>query len=71
MENPESLLRRAREAMCFRGICESTERAPVQREVRSTTPVHQSSHASYTALMRSHDRMGTRHIAGKSGQSGA
>ena len=30
-----------------------------------------SSHASYTALMRSHDRVHTRHIAGKGSGDGA
>lgn len=30
-----------------------------------------SSHASYTALMRSHDRVHTRHIAGKGATGGA
>ena len=70
MENPASLLRRAREQKRFRGAAAPPE-APVQRQKPPEAPAHQSSHASYTALMRSHDRMRTRHIAGQGGPGGA
>ena len=67
MENPAGILRRAKEQKRFRGM----QGAPAQPQKQSAAPVHQSSHASYTALMRSHDRMRTRHIAGQSGGGGA
>jgi len=40
-------------------------------ETQPQAPRHQSAHGNYAALMRSHDRMHTRHIAGKGGANGA
>ena len=71
MENPGVLLNRAREFRHFRGISEPPAQQHAEGDVQRPAPVHQSSHASYTALMRSHDRMRTRHIAGQSKGNGA
>lgn len=63
MENPGTLIRRAR---LSRGL---RPRAIVDREQEnpkpSAVPRYATGHASYTALMRSHDRVHTRHITGK------
>lgn len=70
MENPAAILRRAGEQRRFRGLA-APPQPPVPAEKPPAAPAHRSSHASYTALMRSHDRMRTRHIAGQGGTGGA
>lgn len=69
MENPGKILQRAR----FGRHLRSMPSLPKTQEERAETtePMHHSSHASYTALMRSHDRMRTRHINGQGGGNGA
>lgn len=67
MENPGDLLRRAQRSRRFR----IASKPSVEQEKTEAAPVHRSSHASYTALMRSHDRMRTRHITGQGGENGA
>lgn len=54
--------RRRREAQ------QRAEREKDGGQTRSTPDAH---HAGYTALMRSHDRVHTRHVAGKGGGGGA
>ena len=61
MENIGDMLARARQNRKRRGVQPPPEKAETQALHR---PQHQSSHSSYTALMRSHDRMGTRHLKG-------
>ena len=66
MEGPGELIRRAanRPGRMAHPPGERRENAPLQEE---SLPVPQpiSRHGSYTALMRSHDRVHTRHIAVK------
>ena len=67
MENPASLVQRA---ALNRRQKAAVPTAPIREEPqgdRAPAPVHTSSHASYTALMRSHDRVATRHIAPRAG----
>jgi len=71
MENPGSLLRRARNSRHFKAVPNPPEMQESEVKTPIAQPVHRSSHASYTALMRSHDRMRTRHIGGQGGESGA
>lgn len=64
MENPANLVRRA---ALFKQK-KKLHPEPAQPEpLQPSLPRHTSSHASYTALMRSHDRVSTRHIAPRSG----
>lgn len=71
MENPGEIMRRALER---RRAARPTpalrpdraEPAEPQQQAQPAEPRHRSSHASYTALMRSHDRMRTRHISKQS-----
>lgn len=71
MENPGSLLQRARNNRRFRAVSNSFQMREPEKKAPVSEPVHRSSHASYTALMRSHDRMRTRHIGGQGGGNGA
>ena len=66
MEGPGELIRRAakREGRMARLPREQTAQAPVQEENFPPPPPPVSRHGSYTALMRSHDRVHTRHIKG-------
>lgn len=66
MENIGELLKRARQNRQKR---QAVAAMHVQRD--TPRPRYQSSHGEYTALMRSHDRVRTRHIAGKGGAGGA
>lgn len=71
MENPGTLLQRARLNRRFRMMsCPPDVRDHMENKP-APEPVHRSSHASYSALMRSHDRMRTRHINGQGGGNGA
>jgi len=68
MENPASLVQRA--ALNRRQKAAAPTFLPAREEPQAgkpPVPVHTSSHASYTALMRSHDRVATRHIAPRNG----
>lgn len=58
-ELPGELLRRARESARLR----RTPPAPSPQE--NDAPSFVPRHAVYSALMRSHDRVNTQHIAGK------
>lgn len=58
-EMPRELLRRARESAKLR----RTPAAPQPQE--DDAPSFVPRHAVYSALMRSHDRINTQHIAGK------
>lgn len=71
MENPGTLLYRARLSRRFRIAEKPAEKQVSSGETLPAEPPHRSSHASYTALMRSHDRMRTRHIAGQGESGGA
>ena len=59
MEKPADLIRRA--AM-KRRLMHRREQQDEPQPLQDAPPQPISRHASYTALMRSHDRMGTRHI---------
>ena len=59
MENPGEMLRRAREGG-KRILKKQDHQFPVQEALPMPPPV--SRHGSYTALMRSHDRVHTRHV---------
>ena len=61
MENPGELLRRARNRVRRKAVPERREAA----ESVQSAPQFVSRHASYSALMRSHDRVHTRHLQGK------
>ena len=65
MENPGSLLQRARSIRRFKAPANPPQMQNREAHAPEAAPVHRSSHASYTALMRSHDRVHTRHIAVK------
>ena len=68
MENPARLLQRA--ALNRRQKAPDQRPAPAPEQLPPANlsgPKHISHHASYTALMRSHDRVSTRHIAPRSG----
>lgn len=67
MENPGALLRRAEQNRRLKAVLPRPEMPAQEAERMAPAPRHVSSHASYTALMRSHDRMHTRHIAGRDG----
>ena len=69
MSNPTAVLRHARENRRRQGV----QPVPIRDEGTAPTqnPPHRSSHASYSALMRSHDRVHTRHISGQTGRDGA
>ena len=60
MENPGELIRRAGNKRKLAPPRERMPEPPAQRVEPRPAPV--SRHSSYTALMRSHDRMSTRHI---------
>ncbi len=65
MDRPGELIRRATGRMkgiLRRELPRSEEAAPPQENLPPPVPV--SRHGSYTALMRSHDRVHTRHIPG-------
>ena len=64
MENNAELLRRARRKRQLRRQADNEQARP--EPVESHAPAHVSRHASYTALMRSHDRMRSRHTGGQS-----
>lgn len=67
MDHPADLLRRAERSRRQKNIpvpAAAAEHAPPKLPA---APRHTSSHSSYTALMRSHDRMATRHIAPRNG----
>lgn len=69
MENPASMVRRAALSRRRRNLPAAPVPASAQPPQPSppAAPRHTSSHASYTALMRSHDRVSTRHIAPRGG----
>ena len=68
MENPARLLQRAALNRRQKAPDPSPEPAPEPPAPAGLSrPKHISHHASYTALMRSHDRVSTRHIAPRSG----
>lgn len=70
MENPGMILRRAKCNRRFEaGRMQTT--GPRTAEKQPAKPQHQSNHASYTALMRRHDRVRTRHIGGQGGANDA
>ena len=62
MENIGEMLKRARQNRQKR---QAVAAMHVQRD--TPRPRHQSSHGEYTALMRSHDRVHTRHLSGGKG----
>lgn len=66
MENPSALLRRAH--ISRGGRKEPNVQTARPMEENRHTPAHISHHANYTALMRSHDRVRTRHIGVKAQQ---
>ena len=63
MENPGEMLRRARQNKRKPAVKPVRETAVPEKEHSVRIP--HSGHSGYSALMRSHDRMGTRHIGGK------
>ena len=65
MENPGQLIRRAMLNRGMKGKQSSENAQPVTPD-RPPQPQHKSSHSSYSALMRSHDRVRTRHLYGQS-----
>lgn len=71
MENPGTLLRRAQLSRRFRIANKPSTEQEKTEKTQMSEPVHRSNHAGYTALMRSHDRMRTRHISGQSTGNGA
>lgn len=61
MENPGELIRRAREKRKY--IHREAEReSPPEEEKLPPMPPPLFRHSNYTALMRSHDRVHTRHV---------
>ena len=63
MENPGSLIHRARQKIRIKPAPQPTSLQPEpQPEASQEAPQFVSRHASYSALMRSHDRISTRHI---------
>lgn len=71
MENPGKLLQRARFEKHLRSSFKPPEIQKNAEGESPAQPIQRTSHASYTVLMRSHDRMRTRHIAGQGGGDGA
>ena len=67
MENPGEMLKRARQNQGRRAAVPEREKELPRR----AAAVLKSGHSGYTALMRSHDRMRTRHIGGKGSGPGA
>ena len=65
MKGPRELLRRA--AANRRREAAFTDRP----DSAAPRPAVQSHHATYTALMHSHDRMRTRHLPGQAGEGSA
>ena len=63
MERPGELLRRARESRRAAPYVRA-EAEPAPPRVRSEIP---GGHSSYTALMRSHDRVRTQHLTVQGG----
>ena len=67
MENPERLIRRAaQKSRLMRPQQETQERTQEAQEDILPAPPPPTRHGTYTALMRSHDRVHTRHIPGRS-----
>jgi len=64
MERNGELLLRARRMRQLRR--QSGGQAQQRGEGEARPPAHVSHHASYTALMRSHDRVRSRHTGGQS-----
>ena len=71
MENSGRLLQRARSEKHLRSSFKPMEIQKNGESEPPVQPIQRTSHASYTALMRSHDRMRTRHIAGQGSGDGA
>ncbi|MBP3410152.1 MAG: hypothetical protein J6M10_04055 [Clostridia bacterium] len=71
MENPGKILVRAQLSRRFRTTFKASPEQVAAERMPAAEPVHRSSHAGYSALMRSHDRMRTRHISGQGGKNGA
>lgn len=67
MENPACLLRRAERSRRQKNMPAPPAEMERMPEKPPAAPKHTSSHASYTALMRSHDRVATRHIVPRGG----
>ena len=64
MDYPAKLVHRA----ALNRRQKASAQAPAPPEIPAVpAPKHISHHSSYTALMRSHDRVSTRHIAPRSG----
>lgn len=70
MENPGSILQRARRNRSYKLIGVPSE-TRFEASIKTVRPTNSSAHADYTALMRSHDRVRTRHIRGQGGENGA
>lgn len=64
METPASLVHRAALSRRQGTLPPPAQTPPPRQAVQAPAPVsrQKSGHASYTALMRSHDRVSTRHI---------
>lgn len=65
MATPSQLIRMAQERRRMKRRGQGIKSAPI-REAEFMPPPMPTSHANYTKLMRSHDRMGSRHLS-KSG----
>lgn len=63
MGNNAELLQRAKRMRQLHR--QSGMEKPQQAMKENHAPAHVSNHASYTALMRSHDRMRSRHMSGQ------
>ena len=62
MATPSQLIRRAEENRRIKKRKGSFSAMPT-REAEPLPPPMPTSHANYTKLMRSHDRMGSRHLS--------
>lgn len=62
MEGPEELIRKASERRRNAAYRPAAAREETSGQEAGPPPAPVSRHSSYTALMRSHDRMRTRHI---------
>ena len=67
MENPALLLRRAERSRRQKKLPAPAILPSAAPQQTALSAGHTSRHGSYTALMRSHDRVSTRHIAPRSG----
>lgn len=67
MENPAKLVSKARQNRRRKANLSAQPAAPAQHEAKRAPVPLPDGHANYSALMRSHDRMNSRHISGHSG----